>query len=670
MTVKKFLVTSALPYANGDLHLGHMLEHIQSDIWVRSLRKLGHECVYICATDAHGTPIMLSAEKQNKSPEALIEQYRNSHMQDLIKFEILYDNFHTTHSRENTDLVQDIYTKLQRRGDIVTKDIEQAYDKVKQMFLPDRYVKGTCPKCGALDQYGDGCEKCSAHFSSTELLNPKSVLSGDTPSIETSTHYFFKLTNYAAYLKDYLSSDAIADEVKNKLMEWLDQGLMDWDISRDAPYFGIPIPGVQDKYFYVWLDAPIGYIASFKNYADKNHLDFAEYWGPSSTVELVHFIGKDIIYFHGLFWPAVLHASSYRTPSKLFVHGFLNVNGAKMSKSRGTFITANDYLKHLDPMYLRYYFAAKLTNKIDDVDFNLEDFVNKINADLVGKFINIASRCSSFMEKFFSLTMATSNPSPELWIDITKNHLEIFACYVDRDYAKAIRMIMETAATVNKFIDDNKPWNLVKDIENLAYANQVCSFALNCFKYLSTCLSPVMPVLASKIDEFMNAPLNISNIDAYLLGHKINKYEPLIKRLELKEVNLMLESNVATKEVKTEVKTMENIMPLIDVEHFSKVDLRIVKILNAEEVEGSDKLLRLTVDINEDQPRQIFAGIKEAYKPSELIGRYTVVVANLAPRKMRFGISEGMVVLAGGLGNGNLWLLSPDDGAMPGMKVK
>lgn len=545
-TVRKMLVTSALPYANGHLHLGHMVEHIQTDIWVRTHKMLGHHCISICGDDAHGTPIMLKAEQLGITPEALTAEMKQSHEQDFAAFHIAYDSYHTTHSAENQLLASDIYTKLQARGDIVTKTIRQAYDPVKNMFLPDRYVKGTCPKCGAHDQYGDNCEACGATYTPTELLDAVSAISGAKPIEKESEHYFFDLPRYETLLKEWTRKGHLQAEVANKLDEWFTAGLKQWDISRDAPYFGFPIPGTVDKYFYVWLDAPIGYMASFKKYCDEHSVDFSEFWSKESTTELYHFVGKDIVYFHALFWPAILAGSDHRLPTAIFTHGFLTVDGQKMSKSRGTFIEARTYLAHLNPEYLRYYFAAKLNGRVDDLDLNFEDFTNRINSDLVGKVINIASRCAGFINKRFDNQLASSLSEPQLYDNLLQLRAGIVEAYVQRDYARAIRQTMEAADQVNQYIDANKPWILAKDPERLADVQNICTMGLNLFRILMTYLKPVLPQMAVAVEQFLNCePLMWDSIDTPLLNHTINPFVPLMVRVEKEKIDAIVAQSKA-----------------------------------------------------------------------------------------------------------------------------
>ena len=681
-TPNKLLVTSALPYANAPLHLGHILEHIQSDIWVRTQRLLGKTCYFVCGEDCHGTPVMLAAEKQGKKPDEMVAELQAIHAQELKDFLIEYDNFYTTHSDENRELASEIYLKLEANGDIEKREISQAFDPVKNIFLPDRYVKGTCPKCNKDDQYGDSCESCGAHYSPTELKNPRSVISGATPIEKNSVHYFFKLDKYQAMLKGWVNSGTLQPEITNKLQEWLSDDLKHWDISRDGPYFGFEIPNAPGKFFYVWLDAPMGYLASFKNYCKTNNIDFNEFLDKSNDdtnkTGMYHFIGKDITYFHTLFWPAILNGANYRRPSNVFVHGFLTVNGEKMSKSRGTFIKARTYLDNLNPEYLRYYFAAKLGPNVDDIDFNFEDFANRVNADLVGKFVNIASRASGFIFKNFNATTSSNIINKELYERVVTKKDEIISLFDSREYAKAVREIMHLADLANKFIDEKKPWLLIKDKSETAQtqAHEVCSLMLNIFKNLMTYLSPILPDLARKTSEFLNIELNWSNIDKPLISHKINKFTPLINRIDEKEVTKMQKESITTEENKSEETTMQietnltkdPISETISIDDFVKIDLRIAKIINAEHVEEAKKLLKLTLDLG-GETRQVFAGIKSAYNPEDLIGKHTVMVANLAPRKMSFGLSEGMV-LAAGPGGKDLWILEPHKGAEPGMRVK
>ncbi|CAM2745183.1 methionine--tRNA ligase [Legionella worsleiensis] len=669
LTERKMLVTSALPYANGHLHLGHLVEHIQTDIWVRTHKMLGIMCLSVCGDDAHGTPIMLKAEQMGITPEELTAQIKLSHEQDFKAFAIDYDCYHTTHSPENQVLASAIYERLQAGGDIVKKTIRQAFDPEKKMFLPDRYVKGTCPKCSALDQYGDNCEVCGATYSPTELIDAVSAISGAKPIEKDSEHYFFDLPKYEALLKEWTASGHLQTEVANKLEEWFAAGLKQWDISRDAPYFGFPIPGTKDKYFYVWLDAPIGYMASFKKYCDEQGISFDEFWNKDSKTELYHFVGKDIVYFHALFWPAMLAASDHRMPTAVYTHGFLTVDGQKMSKSRGTFLEARTYLEHLHPEYLRYYFAAKLNGRVDDLDLNFDDFTNRVNADLVGKVVNIASRCAGFINKRFDNCLSSSLAEPQLYADLLAVRESVIDSFVSRDYARAIRQIMDCADKVNQYIDANKPWVLAKDDTRLAEVHAICTMGINLFRILMTYLKPVIPMMAQAAEQFLACDaLTWDSVNQPLLNHRINTFKPLMVRVEKEKIDAMFaqirESSMTTAAVE---KKQDSIEQTISIDDFAKVDLRIAKIISASPVEGADKLLRLTLDLGDCQ-KQVFAGIKSAYAPEDLIGRLTVMVANLAPRTMRFGVSEGMV-LAAGDGKG-IYLLQPDSGALPGMKVK
>lgn len=543
-TPRKMLVTSALPYANGHLHLGHMVEHIQTDIWVRVQKMLGHTCISVCGDDAHGTPIMLKARQQGITPLELTQAMQSSHMQDFAAFGIDYDCYHTTHSTENEALVAVIYQRLREKGDIYTKSITQAYDPVENIFLPDRYVKGTCPKCQAVDQYGDSCEVCGATYSPTELLNPISAISGATPIEKESEHYFFDLQRYETFLKQWTASGTLQSEVANKLEEWFAAGLQSWDISRDAPYFGFLIPGTQDKYFYVWLDAPIGYMAACQRYCEQTGQSFSEFWDPDTTTDLYHFVGKDIMYFHALFWPALLSGSGHRLPTAIFTHGFLTINGQKMSKSRGTFIEARRYLAHMHPDYLRYYFAAKMNGRVDDLDLNFTDLLHRVNSDLVGKVVNIASRCAGFIQKNFELTLATSLHKPDLYQSLLNLRADIVAAYVGRDYARAQRLIMEGADAVNQYIDAEKPWVLAKDPATLSEVQMVCSMGLNLFRILMAYLKPVLPNMAATVETFLACPaLNWTNIDMPLLDHKIQPFTPLMQRVEQSQIDALLADN-------------------------------------------------------------------------------------------------------------------------------
>lgn len=664
---RTILVTSALPYANGPLHLGHLVEQIQTDIWVRLQNLNGHHCLYVCADDAHGTPIMLKAQKDGIEPEALINQVWQSHKSDIEDFHIQLDNFYSTHSKENTQLSQNIFLALKDAGYIEERTIQQAFDPVEKLFLPDRFIKGQCPRCKAEDQYGDHCEVCGHTYDALELINAKSVLSGAEPVLRESLHLFFTLSKFKDMLADWVHSGSLQKEVASKLNEWLKDKLLDWDITRDAPYFGIEIPNYQDKYFYVWMDAPIGYMSSFKNLCEKQNLDFDHYWGRDSQVELYHFIGKDIIKFHGLFWPAMLHGAGFRKPNGVFVHGFLTINGTKMSKSRGTFINARSYLNHLEADYLRYYLAGKLGANVEDIDLNLEDFILRVNSDLVGKLVNIASRCAGFITKQFDGHLGEVDATGPL--QAMQQEAEIIrGLFENREYAKAIRIIMELADRANAYINEQAPWVMAKNSEQQAELHRVTTTAINAFRLLIIYLKPVVPALTKKAESFLNVePLVWSDSQNLLQQHKINKFKPMAKRIEQKQIDAMLEEN---KPVETQTANEENKQDqFINIDDFAKVDLRIAKIIDAQHVEGADKLLQLKLDVGELGERQVFAGIKSAYAPEELIGKHTVMVANLKPRKMKFGLSEGMV-LAAGPGGKELWILSPDDGAQAGMKVK
>ena len=671
---RKILVTSALPYANGAIHLGHLVEYIQTDIWVRFRRMQGHEIYYVCADDAHGTPVMLRAQQEGIEPEALIEKMNAEHLADFEAFGVKFDNYYSTHSDENREFAETIYISLRENGHIEKRTINQFFDSDKNMFLPDRFIKGTCPKCGTEDQYGDNCENCSATYDATELKNPVSVISGAKPVEKESEHYFFKLADFKDMLSDYLSGH-VQPEVANKMNEWLEAGLQDWDISRDAPYFGFEIPDAPGKYFYVWLDAPMGYMASFKKLCEKKGLDFANWWGKDSDTELYHFIGKDILRFHTLFWPAVLDGAGYRKPTAIYAHGFLTVNGKKMSKSRGTFINAGTYLEHLNPEYLRYYYAAKLSDGIEDIDLNFDDFSARINSDLVGKYVNIASRTANFISKHFNGKLLGTEDQGYNEKEAVGDGLLIAEAYEQREFSKAVRRIMRIADSTNEFINEHEPWKLAKDPEQKEKLHQVCSHSMHSFYVISILLAPILPALTGRVSrELFGIDRDFTWQDLKSFPTSINKFKHLAKRIEPKAIEAML---TAAKEGLTmNEKTTVATGPLADdpikdeiaYDDFAKIDLRIAKIIKAAHVEGADKLLQLTLDIG-GETRNVFAGIKEAYDPADLEGKLTVMVANLAPRKMRFGLSEGMV-LAAGPGKKDLWILSPDDGAQPGMRVK
>ncbi|MCP5326712.1 MAG: methionine--tRNA ligase [Oceanospirillaceae bacterium] len=671
--MRKILVTSALPYANGPIHLGHMLEYIQTDIWVRFQKAMGNQCTYVCADDAHGTAIMLRAEKEGLTPEAQIAKVQAEHEADFAEFLVNFDNFGSTHSEENRELSALIYNRLKANGHINVRGIKQLFDPEKQMFLADRYVKGNCPKCNAEDQYGDNCESCGATYNASELKNPRSVLSGAAPVEKESDHYFFKLPEFQQFLKDWTRSGTLQTEVANKLAEWLENGLQEWDISRDAPYFGFEIPDAPGKYFYVWLDAPIGYMASFKQLCNRTGMDFDEYWGKNSTAEVYHFIGKDIINFHALFWPSMLSSAQFRTPSAVWAHGYVTVNGAKMSKSRGTFIKARTYLNNLTPEYLRYYYAAKLTDKVDDFDLNLEDFVSRVNADLVGKVINIASRCAGFVKKSGGKLAAELSNQALLEQFIAKGD-EIAGLYEKREFGKAIREIIALADAANEYIHAKEPWALAKQEGKAAEVLDICSLGINLFRQLMVYLAPVLPDMTEKARQFLNIDdLSWASRSQVLLGHALNDFVPLMGRIEKEKVDAIVAQELAdaAKEAAAAPAPAAKIEPIaaeIEFDDFAKVDLRIAKIVKAEHVEGAGKLLRLTLDIGEGKTRNVFSGIKAAYSPEELTGKLTVMVANLKPRKMKFGMSEGMV-LAAGPGGDELWILEPHEGAKPGMRV-
>ena len=671
MPDRKILVTSALPYANGPIHLGHLVEYIQTDIWVRFQKQRGNQCYYVCADDTHGTPIMLKADEEGITPEELIKKVGEEHLADFIEFDVAFDNYHSTHSEENKVFSTLIYERLKAAGHITSRTITQAFDPVKEMFLPDRFIKGECPKCGAADQYGDNCEVCGATYAHTELKDPVSVISGEKPIEKDSVHYFFKLDDFSDMLHQWTKEGHLQEEVINKLNEWLEAGLQEWDISRDAPYFGFEIPDAPGKYFYVWLDAPIGYMASFKNLCSKQGLDFDAFWGKDSEAELYHFIGKDIVYFHALFWPAMLSGSGFRTPSAIFTHGFLTVNGEKMSKSRGTFIKARTYLEHLNPEYLRYYFAAKLSNGVDDIDLNFDDFSQRINSDLVGKVVNIASRCSGFIKKRFDNKLSEQCSEPELFDHFCAASEQIASFYETREYSKAMREIMALADKANQYIDEKKPWVIAKEEGKDQELHDACSMGINLFRLLVAYLQPVLPVLATNAWSFLNIDTQPWPQNAKpLLSHSINKFKPLMTRVEKDKIDALIEASKENIQIAatTKPKKFDPIAETIEFDDFAKLDLRIAKIIKAEHVPGADKLLQLTVDIG-DETRNIFAGIKSAYAPEDLQGKLTVVVANLQPRKMRFGISDGMV-LAAGPGGKDLWVLHPDQGAQAGMRVK
>ncbi|MGM0858494.1 MAG: methionine--tRNA ligase [Pseudomonadota bacterium] len=671
---RRILVTSALPYANGAIHLGHLLEYIQTDIWVRFQKSRGQQCYYVCADDAHGTAIMLRAEQEGISPEALIERVSNDHQADFARFGVAFDNYHSTHSDENRYYSELIYQRLRDKGHIATREIEQMFDPQKGLFLADRFIKGTCPKCGTDDQYGDNCEKCGATYTPAELINPVSAISGATPEVRSSMHYFFKLPDFAEFLQRWINDGHVQPQIRNKLMEWFESGFNEWDISRDAPYFGFEIPDAPGKYFYVWLDAPIGYLASFKNLCEREGIDFDSFWQPSSDAEVYHFIGKDIVYFHALFWPAMLHGADLRTPTAVNCHGFLTVDGAKMSKSRGTFIKAATYADYLNPEYLRYYFAAKLTSKVDDLDLNLDDFAARVNSDLVGKVVNIASRCAGFVKKLGGGRLSAHCSEPQMVARFIAAGDGIAEDFEAREFSRAMRSIMELADEANTYIAEKEPWVLAKQQGRDAEVLEICSVGINLFRQLMIYLAPVVPAMAEQSRVFLNVDtLDWESRHDLLVDHDINKFKPLMQRIERDKIDAMIDASkedlVEEQKLKQAPKgplTEAPIAPEISFEDFSKVDLRIARIAKAQYVEGADKLLQLTLDLG-GETRNVFSGIRSAYAPEALEGRLTVMVANLAPRKMRFGLSEGMVLASAN--EDGIYLLSPDSGAEPGQRV-
>ncbi|WP_318419166.1 methionine--tRNA ligase [Photobacterium leiognathi] len=675
---RKILVTCALPYANGSIHLGHMLEHVQADIWVRYQRLRGNEVHFICADDAHGTPIMLKAQQMGMEPEQMIAEVSKEHQADFAGFDIDFSNYHSTHSPENRELASFVYTQLKEKGFITSRTISQLFDPEKEMFLPDRFVKGTCPKCKAEDQYGDNCDNCGETYSPTDLINPKSAVSGATPVMKDSEHFFFDLPQFESMLKEWTKSGALQDETANKMQEWFESGLQQWDISRDAPYFGFEIPGETGKYFYVWLDAPIGYMGSFKNLCDKRgDLNFDEYWNKDSSTELYHFIGKDIVYFHSLFWPAMLDGAGFRKPNNVFVHGYVTVNGAKMSKSKGTFIKAGTYLKHLDPECLRYYYAAKLNSRIDDLDLNLEDFTQRVNSDVVNKIVNLASRNAGFIAKRFDGKLSDNFVEPELYAEFVAAADRIGELYESREYGRAIREITALADKANQYVDEKAPWVVAKQEGKDQELQEICTVGINLFRVLMAYLKPVMPKLAERSEAFLNETLTWESIAKPLAAHEVTKFKALFNRIDPAHVAAMVESSkeeAAADKAAAEAAakpasplTEEPIEAEIEFDDFAKVDLRIAKIVSCESVPKANKLLKFQLDIGGEM-RQVFSGIKAAYEPEDLVGKLTVVVANLKPRKMKFGMSEGMI-LAAGPGGKDLWILEPHEGAQPGMRV-
>ena len=678
---RNLLVSAALPNANGPIHIGHMLEHIQTDIWVRFQKLTGNRCTFVCADDTHGTATMLKAEQLGVTPETLIARVNQEHVRDFHGFLVEYDHYYTTHSDENKKFAEQIYLRLKENKLIFTKEVEQLFDPQKKLFLADRFVVGTCPRCKTPGQYGDNCEACAATYDATELIDAKSVFSGTTPVLASSTHYFFDLPQFSDMLKAWTKSGTLQPEVTNKLAEWLDTGLKPWDISRDAPYFGFLIPGTSDKYFYVWMDAPIGYMASFQAYCDtRNDINFDDYWAEGSEFEVHHFIGKDIINFHALFWPAVLEGSGYRKPTRIHTHGFITVDGTKMSKSRGTYITAETYLDHLDPEYLRYYYATKLNGGMDDIDINLDDFVQRVNSDLVGKVVNIASRCAGFINKGFEGQLTESIHDKELWNE-SKKCSSIIANYFEAgEYGKAVREITRLADNANQYIARHEPWKLAKDASQQQAVQEICTMGINLFKQIMVYLKPILPELASKTELFLGVEPFVWSDSSHFLGAiKINEFKPLIQRMDKKIVDQMVSASIdqtGTNPEKTKIQqVIENGEPavagnetnMINIDDFNKIELKVARITSAKMVDGADKLLCLELDVGDHQ-RKVFSGIRSAYQPEALVGKLTIVVANLTPRKMRFGTSEGMV-LAAGSGKEGVFLISPDEGALPGMVV-
>lgn len=673
---RQILITSALPYANGPIHLGHMLEHIQTDIWARFQRSRGHTCWAVCADDTHGTPVMLRAEREGITPEQLIARMRQEHWQDFQDFQISYDNYYSTHSAENRYFSELIYQRCKANGHIKVRTIRQMFDPTKQLFLADRFIKGNCPKCQAPDQYGDNCEVCGATYEPIELGNPVSIFSGATPIEKESEHYFFALSEFADWLRNWTRSGTLQPAVANKLTEWLDAGLQDWDISRDAPYFGFEIPDAPGKFFYVWLDAPIGYMASFKNLCDQHDdLNFDDFWQANSTAELYHFIGKDIINFHALFWPAMLHDAGFRTPNGVFAHGYVTVNGEKMSKSRGTFIQARTYLDHLDPDYLRYYFAAKLSATVEDIDLNFTDFTHRVNSDLVGKVINIASRTAGFITKQTG-QLSAQLPHPELYAEFLQASDSIAQHYESREYSKAMRLIMSYADRANEYVQHHAPWVLNKDPDQQQQVQAICTQSLNLFRVLMTWLHPVLPVTTAKTLAFLQiSNLDWNAIEQPLLNHRIHPFQPMLKRIEPEQIEQLMaasrthnQADANTLQAVTPLPTPEPALAEVDFKTFAQIDLRVARVLKAESIAGADKLLALTLDVGTEQTKTVFSGIKANYDPAQLVGRHVVYVYNLAPRKMKFGVSEGMVLAAEA--PDGVRLLQPDPSLPPGAKIR
>ena len=667
--MRRILVTAALPYSNGAIHLGHLLEHIQTDIWVRFQQLRGAECYFICAEDTHGTATMIGAQEAGVTPEQWVEELRQKHIADFDAFGISHDNYYTTHSPENEHFAREIYTKLKTNGAIFTESVEQLYDPVKKMFLADRYVRGTCPRCNAEDQPGDNCDSCGATYAATELKNPRSTLTNSPPILQASTHYFFDLPKFEDFLRVWTKSGAIRLEIANKLKEWLDGGMKAWDISRDAPYFGFRIPETEDKYFYVWMDAPMGYMASFQNWCARSDVSFDDFWNPHSSAEVHHFIGKDIVNFHALFWPAVLHCAGYRTPTTVRVHGHITVNGEKMSKSRGTFINAATFRKVLDPETLRYYYAARLNASMSDIDISFDDFVSRVNSDLVGKLVNIPSRCANFLNKQFDSRLGSDLVQPELFEEFAAKQQVIEELYEEGEIGKVVREVMSLADRANQYIANNPPWELAKTAGREQEVQTVCTLAINLFRTLCVYLKPIVPSLVARSESYLNAgELNWSDVSRPLFSHQLNPFKRLMSRIDPKQIEKIVNASkddVRPAPTTTDRETAE--LKTIELAEFQKIDLRVAEVINASIVKGADKLLRLDLKIG-DESRTVFAGIRSAYEPADLIGRHVVVVANLKPRKMRFGTSEGMV-LAAGPGGKDIFLLAPDSGAVAGMEV-
>ncbi len=663
---RKIVVTSALPYANGPIHIGHLVEYLQTDIWVRFQKMCGNKCLYFCADDTHGTPIMISARAAGVTPEELIGRVYKEHQRDFDAFLVEFDNYYTTHSPENKCFIELIFNSLNKAGSIIKRNVEQAYCENCKMALPDRYVRGTCPRCGAEDQYGDSCEVCGGTHQTTDLINPYCATCRAKPTLQISKHYFFKLTDYEKKLKELIAKGYAQKSVANKLDEWFRTGLQDWDISRDGPYFGFKIPGEENKFFYVWLDAPIGYMASVKNYCDSNGLDFDKLWN-SDEYELYHFIGKDIMYFHALFWPAMLIGSGFKTANKLFVHGFLTVNGKKMSKSRGTFIKASTYLKHLEPEYLRYYYASKLTDSIEDIDLSTDDFLSKTNADLVGKFANLASRSGPMLTKNLDSRLGQPDQQgKELINKLTAAKKQIMENYENLNYAAAVRTINALADEANRYVEQNQPWVTVKT--DLEKTRTTLTAVINAVRILTIYLKPILPKFAKKVQKFLNVEaLTFADVETHLVNHRINKFERLFERIDKEQVNAMMEESKETKAVQPTTTTTKPIAPECTIDDFAKIDLRIAKVIKAESVESADKLLRLELDVGGLQ-KSVLAAIAQAYKPNELVGKIVIYLANLQPRKMKFGLSEGMI-LAAGTGGKDIFMLTADVGAKPGQKI-